>query len=432
MLSLDMIKDAKKRQQFILLDETLSRINVRDSQNIWIKKPEIVFNVNYRVAGLKDDFMKYLKKIFNSKDITNSLKNDIFNLKNYSKSNIFKKEMEDFLERRRGVININSEYDGIKISEIVVSSVPEIQPIRSFFPKGRSKKTTVSLKSRLADAKKQGKFLDVTNLKDNGTGSGIIQVKTTRKYKSETLSIISGNFENFEKALKMLDLSEDIYQEEIRKANSFFRGGSIKSIPKEKVVFSSSSEESLPIPKKPQASKILPVEVSKKNKSSSKEKRKLETLPMPKKPQASKNLPINPSKKAKSSSESSSSESSSPEVPKVMSQKSKISLPVKTSKKAKSSSESSSSESSPEVPKVTSQKSKIALPVKTSKKAKSSSESSSSESSSPEVPKVMSQKSKILLPKVTSQKSIPLPKPDSTRRSIPLPKKQGGPSIPKM
>jgi hypothetical protein len=278
-LSVEMINDAKKRQQFILLDGTFSRVNVRDSHNIWNKKNKYIFNVKYRVVGSKKDLMQQLNEIYETDDANYFVTKYIFTSKDYSTNPLYKKEMEEFLERRRFVINVNASENGVKISDItdkIVSSISDIQPKRILSQSLRSARH-VSLNARLDDATREGKFLDVTNIKDNGTGSSITNVKTTRKYKSEILNIISGKIEPLIKALNMLNVQEDILKKEIERANMHFRGTSViqnEPIPSssKKAATSSSKKESSSSSQKKESPKKAASSSKKESSSSSPKK----------------------------------------------------------------------------------------------------------------------------------------------------------------
>lgn len=197
----------KKRFALLGTEET---VTVRDAQRLWNQNQDIVFSTKYRVAGPREVVSRLRPEALADQGL--------ITFSNFSTSQQFATEVREYTEFKKQAVKAMMMAPGAKLQEVVFGSQPALE-----LEKGRGK----SLFEKIQDLP-EGKVLDVSNLKANGTGAVVRDRPSgrTKKYGSSTLPLISSDLEHFVLAVQMLPGGQEFYADQIKEVRDAISGKS--------------------------------------------------------------------------------------------------------------------------------------------------------------------------------------------------------------
>lgn len=212
----DIMEEIQDKYLFVYIGNGYSLIiSILDANKYWTKDRNILFHTGYRIAGTQEDIEPVLmQNDINEKEITKILDTAV-TYNNYTDEykEVYDDEVVNYLLWKRGSIKANSNVDGSKLIDIIKALNP-LAHLREDVKK--SARYIASLQSKL-DKLPQDKFLDVSKLKEDGTGVTISGIPTERSKMvwAPTLAIKSSDLDHYLMAIRRLDGGEEKYINEI-------------------------------------------------------------------------------------------------------------------------------------------------------------------------------------------------------------------------
>lgn len=262
--NIDMVDELLMHRQFILLPPGI-KISITDSQRLWDLDPEILYLLNYRIAGKTEEISNALLAEGYSDDEIANILDSAVTINNYRTVYLsaYLDEIKEYNRWITGALSANNADSTMKLFDIMLHVNPNVterdfnappkkerikkQPKQG---KGLYRATGVSVSNRPAiefvrkkkpgkalqeriDELEAGKVLDVSTMKPDGTGARaqkLTQSKT--KFGHESLPIISNNYETYLLAVNMLPGGERAHSEALSYMQKIFSSGSPKQSPK--------------------------------------------------------------------------------------------------------------------------------------------------------------------------------------------------------
>jgi hypothetical protein len=215
-------------------------VNITDSQALWMKNPDVVFQTNYRIAGTPQDITTDLtSQQIPAASIQELLDSSISNT-NYGGvwAPIYQKEVDDYLQYRRSAVTANISEAGVKLLDILMAVNPRFTdqfktqaqaramgvPTRQTSAPRASVASSGTFARRIATLA-EGKVMDVSDLEADGKGARTIATTTAtkqQKYGTQTLRVVSYDLPHYELAISMLPNGAVQYQPELTAMRQFF------------------------------------------------------------------------------------------------------------------------------------------------------------------------------------------------------------------
>lgn len=186
--------------------------------SVWANKdPSIIFDRIYYLAGSPDEIIGYVNAETGGDyaiDYDNA-----FTYETYATDEKFADEIKYYNAHIIGATKHSILDSGSKMSDIIRIEDPTYTEMtfndqiakkrRGVSKRVRGKKATNDLESRLLKLE-EGKELDVSKLKEDGTGAKAIKIApNTKKFYSPRLAIVSDDIDNYKLAISMLRHPED-------------------------------------------------------------------------------------------------------------------------------------------------------------------------------------------------------------------------------
>lgn len=236
------MQDAAAHHEFILVSPAgASRVNITDSQALWMKNPSVVFQTGYRIAGTPQDITTDLTSqqipLANIQELLNSSISNI----NYGGdwAPIYQKEVNDYLQYQRSATAANINQPGTRLLDILMAVNPRFTDQFKTQAQARALGVNVTKAravrgaggpapgalARRIDTLAEGKVMDVSDLEPDGKGARTIAATTAskqQKYGTQTLRIVSYDMPHYELAISMLPNGMVQYQQELVAMRDFF------------------------------------------------------------------------------------------------------------------------------------------------------------------------------------------------------------------
>jgi hypothetical protein len=227
-----MVDELTNKLSFILTTKHDNvEVNISDAVKLWTVEPSILFQTGYRIAGTPEDIEALLSTVETPETIQEVIETSITS-ENYTKefSSYYQEELEAYEELY--ALTCKSKK----------SKPASVTPVRS---RGR----TIEPLDKKLEKLPADKVLDVSNLKENGSGTGAISLGVrSKKYGTSNLRMVSNNLDSYLLAIEMLG-GEETYPDDIAEIKEKFESLAIQ-IPNKPVSNLDSSLNPLKVPTK--------------------------------------------------------------------------------------------------------------------------------------------------------------------------------------
>ena len=236
--TLQTMDDAKAKHQFIMVTPTgVPLVTIRDSQAVWRRNPDIVFQTGYRIAGTPTDIATALTPLGVTPDDVQDLMNTAVTRENYQAvmAPVYQEELDSYYNWKRSVMKANIDGPGVKLFDVMVAVNPDVLHTVKATKEGktlgigRAKGTRARKAKSLVDiiaALPAGKVLDVSELTADGTGTKKINPPTrSKKYGSPNLPIVSADLQHYIMAINMLPGGQEQYAADVDYVRRLFEQG---------------------------------------------------------------------------------------------------------------------------------------------------------------------------------------------------------------
>jgi chemotaxis protein histidine kinase CheA len=219
-LTTESITFVNSKKEFIVLSNGYgSFLTIADATRIWASRPDFLFNISYRIAGFKEDFVSSLKTFFEEEGVNKIdeiIENSISG-KNFTSvfASLYEEEYNEYIEWKKAAVKSNFTSDGAALFDIVSNLNPDMLQK----PKEEKKKTTLRPKSPRVEAFVKrfkelppGKLMDVSKLEESGKGATKRDPpKKGKMYYSPDLPMVSSDLDTYLLAISMLPGGADRY-----------------------------------------------------------------------------------------------------------------------------------------------------------------------------------------------------------------------------
>jgi len=240
--SIELLQDAAAKHEFILVTPTSSsRVPIIDAQRLWMINPRIIFQTGYRIAGTPEDITSVLISQYSQDEVAELVETAITHDNYHSTMKpIYNDEVVAYNTWKRSAVKVNDSAPGVKLFDIMAAVNPVLLNQVKSTKQAKALGVTVAGKTVSRAAKPLaaklaalpfGKVLDVSKLKDNGSGATTsdppLPGGRSKKYGSPTLPIISSDLDHYLLALSMLPGGVAAYNNEVISMTNLFAQVSI-------------------------------------------------------------------------------------------------------------------------------------------------------------------------------------------------------------
>jgi hypothetical protein len=247
------LKDAEAKRQFLLVDTTNSLITILDAPKIWLTQPEILFHTGYRIAGTPSNIIAALNSLNLPSDVIDQIIHTAISSSNYQTNPFYQTEVQNYRLWKRSAVKANIMAPGASLFDLMLALDPNLQKTRPNKYDQRSQiKPTTGVKSSTRRTSiydkilslEPGKILDVSGLKENGTGARVDKAPGARSKKQGVpgLPIVSADFDHYLLAVRMIPDGEQRYATELQQMSDIFGVSYQPSVPSSPQFISNQSE----------------------------------------------------------------------------------------------------------------------------------------------------------------------------------------------
>lgn len=219
--TVDEAKKALSKYEFIVVtpismisDLWNNRITIKDALRIWTMEPTVGFHVGLRIVGTPEDIERSLKENEIKEETIKEVLKTLITVNNFQTDmkSLYEEEINNFNSKRQSNLILSLNNSGSKLYDIITKNPKHIEKYESIRDKdilkklGKSKRKTKTLYERVKELA-DDEYLDVSNLKEDGTGAKKIKFKgigKTKKIVNNELRIVSKDTEHYLLALKNL------------------------------------------------------------------------------------------------------------------------------------------------------------------------------------------------------------------------------------